>query len=131
MKVKSESEVAQFCLTLSDPMDHSLPGYSIHGISQARVLEWGATAFSIAEHKKELKSILMKVKVKKLALKINMTKTKIMAASPITSWQIEGGKVETVTDFIFLDSKITVDYDSTHEIKRHLLLGGKAMTNLD
>ena len=131
MKVKSESEVAQFCLTLSDPMDHSLPGYSIHGISQARVLEWGATAFSIAEHKKELKSILMKVKVKKLALKINMTKTKIMATSPITSWQIEGGIVETVTDFIFLDSKITVDYDSTHEIKRHLLLGGKAMTNLD
>ena len=54
-----------------------------------------------------------------------------MAASPITSRQIEGGKVETVTDFIFLDSKITVDYDSTHEIKRHLLLGGKAMTNLD
>ena len=73
----------------------------------------------------------MKVKVKKLALKINMTKTKIMAASPITAWQREGGKVETVTDFIFLDSKITVDYDSTHEIKRHLLLGGKAMTNLD
>ena len=54
-----------------------------------------------------------------------------MAASPITSWQIEGEKVEAVTDFIFLDSKITVDYDFTHEIKSHLLLGGKAMTNLD
>ena len=81
----------------------------------------------------ELKSLLMKVKEEneKAGLKLNILKTKIMASGPITSWQIDGETVETVTDFIFLGSKITVDGDCSHEIKRHLLLGRKAMTNLD
>ena len=67
----------------------------------------------------------------KVSLKLNMKKTKIMACSPIISWQIEGERVEAVTDFLFLGSKITVDGDCSHEIRRHLLLGRKAMTNLD
>ena len=73
----------------------------------------------------------LKQKSEKAGLKLNIQKTKIMASSPTTSWQIEGGKVETVTDFIFLGCKITVDSDCSHEIKRHLLLGRKDMTNLD
>ena len=83
--------------------------------------------------KKKLKSLLMKVKEKseKVGLKLNIQKMKIMSSSPITSWQIDGGKVGTVTDFIFLGSKITADGDCSHEIKRPLLLGRKAMTNLD
>ena len=87
----------------------------------------------MAESEEELKSLLMKVKVKseKVVLKLNIQKTKIMASSPITSWEIGGKTVETVTDFIFLGSKITTDGDFSHEIKRHLLLEGKAMTNLD
>ena len=133
MKMKSESEVAQSCLTLSDPMDCSLPGSSIHGIFQARVLEWGAIAFSryaddttlMAESEEELKSLLMKVKEEseKVSLKLNIQKTKIMASGPITSWQIDEETVETVADFTFLGSKITADGDCSHEIKRHLLLG--------
>ena len=81
----------------------------------------------------ELKNLLMKVKgeSKKVGLKLNIQKTKIMASGPITSWQIEGEKVETVTDFIFLDSKISADGDCSHEFKRYLLLGRKAMKNLD
>ena len=81
----------------------------------------------------ELKSLLMKVKEesKNVGLKLNIQKTKIMASGPITSWQIDGETVETVTDFIFLGSKITVDGDCSHEIKRHLLLGREVMTNLD
>ena len=81
----------------------------------------------------ELKSLLMRVKEesKKASLKLNIKKTKIMASGPITSWQTEGAKKKTVTDFIFLGSKITVDSDCSHEIKRHLLPGRKAMTNLD
>ena len=83
----------------------------------------------------ELKSLLMKVKVKekneKVGLKLNIQKTKIMACGPITSWQIDGETVETVADFIFLGSKITADGDCSHEIKRRLLLGRKVMTNLD
>ena len=70
-------------------------------------------------------------KSEKVGLKLNIQKTKIMASGPITSWQIDGKTVETVTDFIFLGSKITADGDCSHEIKRHLLLGRKAMTNLD
>ena len=87
----------------------------------------------MTESKEELKSFLMKVKEEseKAGLKLNIQKTKIMASGPITSWQIEGEKVEAVTDFIFLGSKITVDGDCSHEIKRCLLLGRKAMTNLD
>ena len=87
----------------------------------------------MAESKKELKSLLMKLKEEseKAGLKFNIQKTKIMASSPITSWQIDGETMETVTDFIFLGSKITADGDRSHEIKRHLLLGRRAMTNLD
>ena len=81
----------------------------------------------------ELKSLLMKVKEEseKVGLKLHIQKTKIMASSPITLWQIDGETVETVTDFIFLGSKITAGGDCSHEIKRHLLLGRKVMTNLD
>ena len=81
----------------------------------------------------ELKSLLMKLKQEseKVGLKLSIQKTKIMASSPITSWQIDGETVKTVTDFIFLASKITAHSDRSHEIKRHLLLGRKAMINLD
>ena len=87
----------------------------------------------MTKSKEELKSLLMRVKEKseKAGLKLNIQKTKIMASSPITSQQIDGEKVETVTDFIFLGSKITVDCDCSHEIKRCLFLGSKALTNLD
>ena len=87
----------------------------------------------MAESEEELKSLLMKVKEEsgKVGLKLNIQKTKIMASSSITSWQIDGEKVETVADFIFLDSKITADDECSHEIKRCLLLGRKAMTNLE
>ena len=87
----------------------------------------------MAENEEELKSLLMKMKEEseKAGLKHNIQKTKIMASGPITSWQIDGEHVGTVTDFIFLGSHITVDGDCSHEIKRHLLLGRKAMTNLD
>ena len=87
----------------------------------------------MAEREEELKSLLMKVKVEseKVGLKLNIQKTKIMASSPITSWEIDGETVETVSDFIFLGSKITTDGECSHEIKRRLLLGRKAMTNLD
>ena len=87
----------------------------------------------MAESEEELKSFLMKVKEesKKIGLKLNIQKTKIMASGPITSWEIHGETVETVADLIFLGSKITADGDCSHEIKRHLLLGRKVMTNLD
>ena len=84
----------------------------------------------MSESEEELKSPLMKEKSKKAVLKLNIQKTKIMASGPITSWQIEGETVETVTDFIFLGSKNTADGDCSHEIKTPLLLGRKAMTNL-
>ena len=88
----------------------------------------------MAEVEEELRSLLMKVKeesFEKAGLKLNIQKTKIMASGPITSWQTKGQTMETVSDFIFLGSKITADGDCSHEIKRHLLLGRKAMTNLD
>ena len=87
----------------------------------------------MAESKEELKSLLMKVKEEseKVGLKLNIQKTKIMATDPITSWQIDGETIETVRDFMFLGSQITADGDCSHEIKRYLLLGRKAMTNLD
>ena len=87
----------------------------------------------MAESEEELKSLLMKVKEEseKVGLKLNIQETKIMASDPITSWQIDGETMETVTDLIFLGSKITADGDCSHEINRHLLLGRKAMTNLD
>ena len=87
----------------------------------------------MAESEEELKSLLMKVKEEseKVGLKLNIQKTKIVASGPITSWKIDGEMMETVTDFIFLGSKITAGGDYSHEIKRCLLLGRKAMTNLD
>ena len=89
--------------------------------------------FRLAVSKEELKSILMRMKEvsEKASLNLNIKKTKIMASSPITSWQIEGEKVEAVTDFLFLGSKLTGNGDHNHEIRRQLLLGRKAMTNLD
>ena len=87
----------------------------------------------MAESEEELKSLLIQVKEEseKVGLKLNIQKTKIMASSPITSWQIDGETMEAVVDFIFWGSKITADGDCNHEIKRHLLLGRKVMTNLD
>ena len=85
----------------------------------------------IAENEEELKSLLMKEESEKVALKLNIQKTKIMASTPITSWQIDGETVETVADFMFLGSRITADGDCGHETKRCLLLGRKVMTNLD
>ena len=87
----------------------------------------------MAENEEELKSLLMKVKAEseKVGLKLNIQKTKITASGPITSWQIDGETVETVSDFIFWGSQITADGDCSHEIKRCLLLGSKVMTNLD
>ena len=87
----------------------------------------------MAESVEELKSLLMKVKEEseKVGLKLNIQKTKIMVSGPITPWQIDGETVETVSNFIFLGSKFTADSDCSHEIKRHILLGRKVMTNLD
>ena len=87
----------------------------------------------MAESEEELKSLLMKVKVEsdKVGLKLNIQKTKIMASGPITSWEIDGETMETVSNFVFLGSKITADGDCSHQIKTHLLLGRKVMTNLD
>ena len=87
----------------------------------------------MAESEEELKSLLMKVKEEseKVGLKLNIQETKIMASGPITSWQIDGETVETLSDFILRGSKVTADGDCSHEIKRHLLLGRKVMTNLD
>ena len=107
------------------------------GIKTARrninILRYTDDTALMAESKEELKSLLMKVKEEseKAGLKLNILKTKMTASSPITSWQIDGETIERVTDFIFWGSKITADGDCSHEIKRHLLLGRKAMTNLD
>ena len=96
-------------------------------------LRYADDTILMAESEEELKSLLMKVKEEgeKVGLKLNIQKTKIMASGPINSWQIDGETVETVSDFIFMGSKITADGDFSHEIKRHLLLGRKVMTNLD
>ena len=96
-------------------------------------LRYAGDTTLMAESEEELKSLLMKVKEEseKAGLKLNIQKTKIMASSPITSWQKDGEMVKTVSDFIFLGSKVTADGDCSHEIKRHLLLGRKVMTNLD
>ena len=105
----------------------NVPGRNINN------LRYADTTTLMAESEEELKSLLMKGKEEseKVGLKLNIQKTKIMASGPITSWQIDGETVETVADFIFLGSKITADGDCSHEIKRHLLLGRKVMTNLD
>ena len=113
-------------------LDESQAGIKISSRS-INNLRYADDTTLMAETKEELKSLLMKVKEKseKVGLKLNIQKTKIMASGPITSWQIDGETVETVTDFIFLGSKITADGDCSHEIKRHLPPGRKAMANLD
>ena len=112
-------------------LDEAQPGMKIaeRNISNLR---YSVDTTLMAESEEELKSLLMKVKEEseKAGLKLNIQKTKIMASDPITSWQINGEKMETGRDFIFGGSKITADGDCSHEIKSHLLLGGKAMTNL-
>ena len=112
-------------------LDEAQAGIKIAG-TNTNNLRYADDTTLMAESK-ELKSLLMKVKEEseKVGLKLNIQKTKIMASSPITSWQIDGETMETVRDFIFLGSKITADSDFSHEIERRLLLGIKAMTNLD
>ena len=113
-------------------LDEAQAGINIAG-RNINNLRYADNTTLMSESKEELKSLLMKVKdeSEKAGLKLNIQKTKIMATGPNTSWQIDGETMETVTDFIFLSSKITADGDYSHEVKRHLLLGRKAMTNLD
>ena len=112
--------------------DEAQAGIKIAGRNINNLRDAGDTTF-MAESEEELKSLLMKVKEEneKVGLKLNIQKTKIMASDPITSWEIDGETMETVSDFIFLSSQITADGDCSHEIKRRLLLGRKVMTNLD
>ena len=113
-------------------LDEAQPGIKIGG-RNINNLRYADDTTIMAESEEELKSFLMKVKEEseKVGLKLNIQKTKIMASSPITSWQIDGETVVTVTDFIFLGSKITADGDCSHEIKRCLLLGRKDMTDVE
>ena len=113
-------------------LDEAQAGIKIAGRDINNLRYADDTTF-MAESEEELKSLLMKVKEEseKVDLKLNIQKTKMLASGPITSWQIDGETMETVTDFIFLGSKITADVDCIHQIKRHLLLGRKAVTNLD
>jgi len=113
-------------------LDETQAGIKIAG-RNINNLRYADDTTIMAESEEELKSLLMKVKEKseKVGLKLNIQKTKIMASGPITSWQIDGLTMETVTEFIFGGSKITADGDCSHEIKRSLLLGRKAMINLD
>ena len=113
-------------------LDDSQAGIKIAG-RNINNLRYADDITLMAESEEELKSLLMRVKEKseKASLKLNINKTKITASGSITLWQTEGGKVEVLTVFIFLGSKITADGDCSHEIKRYLLLGRKAMTNLD
>ena len=113
-------------------LDEAQAGIKIAG-RNINNLRYADDTTLMAESEEELKSLLMKVKEKseKAGLKLNIQKTKIMASGPINSWQIDGEKLGAATDFLFLGSNVTVDGDSSHEIKRHLLLGRKAMTYLD
>ena len=113
-------------------LDEAKGGIEIAGRNINNLRYADDTTF-MAEREEKLKSLLMKVKEesKKVGLKLNIQKTKIMASGPITSWQIDGETMETVTYFIFVGSKITADDNCSHEIKRHLLFGSKAMRNLD
>ena len=113
-------------------LEEAQAGIKIAGIN-INNLKYADDTTLMAESEKELKSLLMKVKEEseKVGLKLNIQKMKIMASGPITSWQIDGETMETVTDFIFLGSKITAYGDCSHKIKRHLLSERKAMTNLD
>ena len=110
-----------------------MPFYTVHGVLISHKLSYADDTTLMAESKEELKRLLMKVKEEseKVGLKLNIQKTKIMASGPITSWQIDGETVEIMTDLILGGSQITADGDCSHEIKRHLLLGRKAMTSLD
>ena len=113
-------------------LDEAQTGIKIAG-RNINNLRYADDTTLMAESEEELKSLLMKVKEEseKVGLKLNIQKTKIMASGPNSSWQIDGERVETVTDFIFLGSKITADGDCSNEIKRYLLLGRKVLTNLD
>ena len=113
-------------------LDEAQTGIKIAG-RNINNLRYADDTTLMAESEEELKSLLMKEKVEseKVGLKLNIQKTKIVASGPITSWEIDGETVETVSDFIFLGFKITTDGDCSHEIKRRLLLGRKVMTNLD
>ena len=113
-------------------LDEAQAGIKISG-RNINNLRYAGDAILMAESEEELKNLLMKVKEEseQVGLMLNIQKTKIMASGPITSWPIDGETVETVTDFIFLGSKITADGECSHEMKRHLLLGRKAKTNLD
>ena len=113
-------------------LDEAQAGINISG-RNINTISYADETTLMAECEEELKSLLMKVQEESenAGLKLNIEKTKIMASSPITAWQIDGETTETVTDFIFLGSKITLDGDCSHEIKRRLLLGRKAMRNLD
>ena len=113
-------------------LDEAQAGIKIAG-RNINSLRYADDTTLMAENEEELKSLLMKVKEEneEASLKLNIQKTKIMASDPITSWQIDEETMETVTDFIFMVSKITADGDCSHEVKRRLLLGRKAMTNLD
>ena len=118
-------------LTYMQSTSWEMPGWMKHKLKSN--LRYADDTTLMAESEEALKSLLMKVKEEseKVDLKLNIQKTKIMASGPITSWKMDGETKETVTDFIFLGSKITADGDCSHEIKRCLLLGRKAMTNLD
>ena len=113
-------------------LDEAQAGIKIAG-RNINNLRYADDTTPMAESEQEIKSLLMKVKEEseKAGLKLSIQKTKVMASGPITWWQIDGETLETGTDFLFLGSKITADGDSSHEIKRHLLLGRKAMTNLN
>ena len=117
---------------LDSMLDEAQAGIKIAG-RNINNLRYADDTALMAESEEELKSLLMKVKVEseKVGLKLNIQKTKTMASDPITSWEIDGETVETVSDFIFLGSKITTDGDCSHEIKRHLYLGRKVMSNLE
>ena len=138
-KLGKEYAKAIYChldyLTYIQSTSCKMPAWINHKLARRNInnLRYADDTTLMAKSEKELKSLLMRVKeeTEKSGLKLNIQKTEIMASSPITSWQIEEGKVEAVTDFIFLDSKITEDGDCSHEIKRCLLLWRKAITNLD
>ena len=119
-------------ITQNSRLDEAQAGIKIAG-RNINSLRYADDTTVMAKSEKKLKSLLMKVKEEseKVGLKLNIQKTKIVASGPITSWQIDGETVETVSDFVFLGSKITEDGDCSHEIKRRLLLGRKVMTNLD
>ena len=111
-------------------LDEAKAGIKIAG-RNINNLRYADDTTLMAKSEEELKSLLMKVESEKVGLKLNIQKTKIMASGPITSWEIDGETVEIVSDFILGGSKITADGDCSHEIKKHLLLGRKVMTNLD